>query len=189
MQIPSLVKNKQRTTLFRYIPFFEHMLKNKASSKYWYVLTGCGSLILESIEMFLKRYLRVHWSMFSAFALHTSYYFLSSSHLLIWVADKRRLPDDSSFFPPPLQPASVHPSFLFPGKERQDGECLYPFFFKFNVRSRSVALTVSEPPLTGSYSSSFAAIDLCVNSKQSVINSEPPDKVSSSLFVPSLIWY
>lgn len=148
-----LVKNKQRTTLFRYIPFFEHMLKNKASSKYWYVLTGCGSLILESIEMFLKRYLRVHWSMFSAFALHTSYYFLSSSHLLIWVADKRRLPDDSSFFPPPLQPASVHPSFLFPGKERQDGECLYPFFLSlmseatvWHSLSASLLLQVHIPP-------------------------------------------
>lgn len=164
------------------------MLKNKASSKYWYVLTVCGSLILESIEMFLKRYLRVHWSMFSAFALHTSYYFLSSSHLLIWVADKRRLPDDSSFFPHPSNLLLFIPAFYFQGRSDKTGN-VFILFFRFNVRSRSVTLTVSKPPLTGSYSSSFAAIDLCVNSKQSVINSETPDKVSSSLFVPSLIWY
>lgn len=91
------------------------------------------------------------------------------------------------FSPHPSNLLLFIPAFYFQGRSDKTGNVFILFFFKFNVRSRSVALTVSEPPLTGSYSSSFAAIDLCVNSKQSVINSEPPDKVSSSLFVPSLI--
>lgn len=119
-------------------------------------------------------------------SLHRCYYFLSSSHLVIWGADKNGLLDDSSLF---LQPASVPPSLYFQVRIDQTGNV---FILLLSVMSEAaVRQSVSASSYRFKFlfrASSFSTIDLWINPKQTVINSEPPDKVSSSCFIPSVIW-
>lgn len=86
----------------------------------------------------------------------------------------------------------IHPFFLQPAPVHlrcdQTGNVF--ILLKCNVRSRSATLTVS---LVYRFTFPFragaaATIGSRINPSRGVINSEPPDKMSSPLFVPSVTW-
>lgn len=98
------------------------------------------------------------------------------------IKKKKSLLDDSSLFFIiiifSLQPASVHPQPLFPGeKKRPDRERLYPSLSVMSEAAVRHSLSASSYRFTFLLfrASSSTTIDLWINPKQSVINSEPPD--------------
>ena len=72
-------------------------------------------------------------------SLHRCHYFLSSSHLVIWGADKKRTAwwfiSFFFFFPPTWFSSSR--SFISEWGAGPDGERLYPFFFFLSVMSEA----------------------------------------------------
>ncbi len=106
---------------------------------------------------------------------------------MIWGADKKKgLLDDSSLS---LQPASVPTNLYFQVKSDQTGNVFIPFLSVMSEAAVRHSLSATSYRFTVLFrASSFTTIDLWINPKQNVINSEPLDKVSSSLFIPSVIW-